>query len=215
MATKHKEPVWLCTKIHHKSVEPGNSQRNWEDKVGNISIFLWSQRFLLSYLLCYLLFPRPTPFHSHPWGHVLKEILPISGYSDTLIHKFTLHDCARPHQMINEPNTDNAHRVLLPLLQWPSPTLVSVDPICGHTLKLITWNLCTSHLRYCLSHAWPQPPVLPPLLTQQSLWAAQLMISLPPAPRCPLPNLDWYNQAITSTLVSQVPSFDNCQNMNK
>lgn len=35
------------------------------------------------------------------------------------------------------------------------------------------------------------------------------MILLPPAPRCPLPNLDWDNQAVTSTLVSQVPRFDN------
>lgn len=65
--------------------------------------------------------------------------------------------------------------VLLPWLQRPSPTFISVVHICGHTLKLITWNLSTC----CLSHARPQPPVLPPLLKQQSLWAAHVMTYQP------------------------------------
>lgn len=72
---------------------------------------------------------------------------------------------------INQPNADETHGVLLPWLQRPSPTFISVVHVCGHTLKLITWNLSTC----CLSQAWPQPPVLPPLLTQQSLWAAHVM----------------------------------------
>lgn len=102
-----------------------------------------------------------------------------SQYLVTLIHLFTNSHFTNVYvyiKVINEPNTDEAHHVLLPLLQWPSPMLIPVDHICGHTSRLITWNLCTSQLRCCLSHAWPQPPILPPLLTQQSLWAAQVMI---------------------------------------
>lgn len=153
MATKHKEPVWLCTKIHHKSVEPGNSQRNWEDEVGNISISCDPKGsvYPTCSATCFFLGPHPS-IHIHGVMSSKK----FSQYLATLTHLFTNSHFTTVHvhtKVTNEPNPDNAHHVLLPLLQWPSPTLVSVDPICGHTLKLITWNLCTSHLRYCLSHA--------------------------------------------------------------
>lgn len=140
---------------------------------------------------------------------------PTSGYFGMFIYKFTLDYGELQHQwLINSMLMSLS--VLLPLLQWPSPTFISVVHICGHTSKLITWNLPTSNLSCCLSRAWPQPPVLLPTPnTAKTLSNTHHELPAPPASPCPSPFLDWCSNILTSNLVPQVPSLDNCQNMNK
>lgn len=141
----------------------------------------------------------------------------FSQYLVTLAHLFTNSHFTTMHfniKVINEPSADEVPHVLLPLHQWSSPTLVSVDHIHGHTSKLIARNLSTSNLRCCLSHAWPQPPTLPLLLTnrgsgQYMPWRSPSSFPLSLSqPRLVQP-CDHQHLGVSG------PNFDNCQNMDE